>query len=81
MPRSSHPPRLNYSNNTWRKVQIMNRLYLKMKIIPVAVRRKILTKFFPAASIPEKGLPFRKSGDSPHVMETRVSFISSVAEH
>jgi hypothetical protein len=23
MPRPSHPPRLNYSNNTWRRAQIM----------------------------------------------------------
>jgi hypothetical protein len=28
MPCPSHPPRINYSNNTWRRAQIMKLLYV-----------------------------------------------------
>jgi hypothetical protein len=47
-------------------------LYLKMKNIAVAVSMNIWAKFF-AASISEHELVFSKSGDSPHVMQPRVS--------
>jgi hypothetical protein len=34
MPRSPHPPRLNYSNNAWRSVQIMKLFIMKFSSFP-----------------------------------------------